>query len=139
MGATCDPLTAGTRLMPLQLVLDEHDRIDLPLDDGMLEAWRLQLDRAFVASDAHVLRERLAACFAAGLLQCLDWDLQPPTEKQTQYAMDIARALNVAIPGEALRYRASMTEFLDRYADVFKAQRIRRSQQGGALNSAPDE
>lgn len=125
--------------MPVQLVLDEYDRIDLPLNEDTLEAWRLQLDRAASASDTHVLRDRLAASFAASLVRCLDWDLQPPTDKQIQYATVIARGLNVPIAGEVLRYKGSMTEFLDRYADVFKEQRIRRSQQEDEPNSPPEE
>lgn len=125
--------------MPVQLVLDEYDRIDLPLNEDTLEAWRLQLDRAASASDTHILCDRLAASFAASLVRCLDWDLQPPTEKQIQYATVIARGLNVTITGEVLRYRGSMGEFLDRYADVFKEQRIRRSQEEDAPNSPHDE
>jgi len=124
--------------MPLQLVLDEYDRIDLPIKDSLLEAWRLQFDRAMVTYNTVVLSERVATCVAEGLTQCLDWDLQPPTEKQTRYATAIARELNVTLSGDALRYKGSMTEFIDRFADVFKAWRIRRSRPGEALNT-PDE
>ena len=95
--------------MPVQLVLDEYDRIDLPLNEGALEAWRLQLDRAASASDTHVLCDRLAASFAASLVRCLDWDLQPPTDKQIQYATVIARGLNVPIAGEVLRLIAAFS------------------------------
>jgi hypothetical protein len=104
-----------------------------------LEAWRLQFDRAASSSDPHVLCDRLAASFAASLVRCLDWDLQPPTDKQIQYATVIARGLNVTIPGEVLRYKGSMGEFLDRYADVFKEQRSRRTQQEDEPNIPPDE
>lgn len=125
--------------MPLQLVLDEYDRIDIPLTDGVLEAWRLQFDRAARKRNTCALSERLAACFAAGLMDCLDWDLQPPTPKQMQFATAIARGLNVSLSGDALRYRGSMTEFLNRYADVFKTQVARRSRPGGALNTPDDD
>ncbi|HET7562383.1 MAG TPA: hypothetical protein VFJ87_08405 [Rhodanobacteraceae bacterium] len=124
--------------MPLQLVLDEYDRIDLPIKDSLLEAWRLQFDRAAVTYNTVVLSERVAICVAEGLTQCLDWDLQPPTEKQMRYATDIARELSVTLSGDALRYKGSMTEFIDRFADVFKARRVRRSRPGGALNT-PEE
>lgn len=128
---------AGIPLMPLQLVLDEYTRIDVPLTDSMLEAWRLQFDRAALARNTCPLAERLAACIAAGLVHCLDADLQPPTEKQVRYAQAIARELNVSLSGDALRYRGSMHEFLDRFADAFKDRAIRRSPPGEALNS-PD-
>lgn len=121
--------------MPLQLVLDEFDRIDLPLDDGALEAWRLQFDRAAAYRNSYVLSERLAACIASSIVECLDWDLQPPTEKQVRYAMAIAKALNVPLSGDAMRYRGSMTEFLNRFADAYKERRVRRSRPGEALNS----
>lgn len=124
--------------MPLQLVLDEYDRIDLPIKDSLLEAWRLQFDRAVMTYNTVVLSERVATCVAERLTHCLDWDLQPPTEKQMRYATTIARELNMTISGDALRYKGSMTEFIDRFADVFKARRIRRSRPGEALNT-PEE
>ena len=68
--------------MSLQLVLDGSDGIDIPLEDSLLAAWRLQLDRAVLTRSTFAMTERLAACFAASLCQCLDPDLRPPTEKQ---------------------------------------------------------
>ena len=124
--------------MPLQLVLDEYDRIDVPLDDGTLEAWRLQFDRAAVYRNTYPLCERLAACVASSIVQCLDWDLQPPTDKQLRYATAIAKRLNVSLSGDALRYRGSMTEFLDRFAETYKQRGVRRLPVDEALNS-PDE
>lgn len=136
-GGSRVPVRAGATVT-IQLVLDEYDRIDLPIKESLLEAWRLQFDRAALARDTVPLSERIATCVAEGLTQCLDWDLQPPTEKQLRYATTIARELNVTLSGDALRYKGSMSEFIDRFADLFKAQRIRRSQPGEALN-APKE
>ena len=85
--------------MPLQLFLDEHDRIDLP---------------------------------------SLDLDHPPSTEKQMRNVTMITRELNVTLSSDALRYKGSMTEFIDRFADIFKARRIRRSRPGEALNT-PEE
>jgi hypothetical protein len=124
--------------MMLQLVLDEYDRIDLPVTDSLLEAWRLQFDRAAITYNTVCLAERIATCVAEGLTKCLDWDLQPPTEKQLRYAEAISRELNVSLSGDALRYRGSMSEFLNRFTELFKARHIRRSRPGGALN-APEE
>ena len=50
----------------------------------------------------------------------------------------ITHELNVTLSGDALRYKGSMAEFIDRFADVFKARRIRRSRPGEALNT-PEE
>lgn len=125
--------------MPLQLVLDEYDRIDLPITDSVLEAWRLQFDRAAITYNTTQLSERIAACVVDGLRQCLDWDMQPPTEKQVRYAQAISRELNVSLSGDALRYRGSMSEFLDRFGEAFKERRIRRSRPGEALNAPNDD
>lgn len=124
--------------MMLQLVLDEYDRIDLPVTDSLLEAWRLQFDRAAITYNTASLAGRIATCVADGLTKCLDWDLQPPTEEQLRYAQAISRELNVSLSGDALRYRGSMNEFLNRFTEVFKARHIRRSRPGEALN-APEE
>lgn len=125
--------------MPLQLVLDEYDRIDLPIRDSLLEAWRLQFDRAAITYNTVQLSERVAVCVVEGLTQCLDWDLQPPTDKQVRYAQAISRELNVSLSGDALRYRGSMTEFLDRFTELFKARGVRRSRPGGALNTPGED
>lgn len=111
--------------MVLHLVFDDFDRICIPLDDGALEAWRLQLDRAIRAGSSSALCGRLASSVAASIEQCLDRDLQPPTENQVRYAMAIARELNVSLSGDALRYRGSMGEFLTRFSEVYKVRRSR--------------
>ena len=53
-------------------------------------------------------------------------------------ATTITRELKVTLSGDALRYKGSMTEFIDRFGDVFKARRGRRSRLGEALNT-PEE
>lgn len=47
-----------------------------------------------------------------------DADLKPPTPAQVQYATDIARQLGIPLPPDALRFRGSMGEFIDRFAEV---------------------
>jgi hypothetical protein len=98
--------------MSLQLVFDGSDGIDIPLEDSLLAAWRLQLDRAALTRSTFAMTERLAACFAASLCQCLDPDLRPPTEKQLRHALTIARELNIPISADAMRYRGSMLAFI---------------------------
>lgn len=105
-------ITRGARAMSLQLVVDGSDGIDIPLEDSLLAAWRLQLDRAALTRSTFAMTERLAACFAASLCQCLDPDLRPPTEKQLRHALTIARELNIPISADAMRFRGSMLAFI---------------------------
>lgn len=110
----------------MRLMLNDFDGIDIPLEDSMLEAWRLQLDRAAQTRNTDALCRRLATCFAGSLAQCLDADLAAPTAKQIAYAMAISRELNVPISGDALRYRGSMAEFIGWHEASFKARRAAR-------------
>ncbi len=112
--------------MAFQLVFDETMAIDIPVDDSALETWQIQLARATQPDAMGALRRRLAGCLAAGLSECLDPDLRPPSEAQVSYATAIARELGVSISGEALRYRGSMADFIGRFAERFKLRRAQR-------------
>jgi hypothetical protein len=112
--------------MPVQLVLDEYDRIDVPLPDELLESWRAQIDRAVVTRDTVSLSRRLAASVGEGMAKCIDWDLKPPTPKQLSFAAAIARRLDIPLNDSVLSYRGDMTAFLTQYADVYKARIAQR-------------
>ena len=105
------------------LLDDEDDPISIPLDDVVREAWALQYDRAHRGDGIDRLRERIAVCFANSLAVCLDTDLQPPTAAQMQYATSIARELGISLPCEVLRFRGTMADFIDRFADALRAKR----------------
>jgi hypothetical protein len=105
------------------LLNDENDPIAIPLDDVIQEAWSLQYDRAHRDGAMDRFRERLAVCFANTLAACLDTDLQPPTAAQMQYATSIARELGVSLPYEALRFRGTMSDFIDRFSDALRVKR----------------
>lgn len=107
----------------MQLVLNEEDAIQIPVDDCIREAWLMQYDRALHAGSTDRFRERLAQCFALSLAECLDPDLQPPTAAQMQYATSIARELGVSLPYEALRFRGSMADFIERFAEAHRQKR----------------
>lgn len=42
---------------------------------------------------------------------------------QVQYATDIARQLGIPLPPETLRFRGSMGEFIDRFAEILRQKR----------------
>lgn len=104
----------------MQLVLNDEDAIQIPLDDCTREAWLLQYDRAQYNGAMERFCERLAQCFAESLVECLDPDLKPPTEAQLKYATSIARELGISLPSETLRFRGPMAEFIERFAEAMR-------------------
>ncbi len=112
--------------MAFQFILDDTTVLDIPVDDSMTETWQIQLRRAAQPEVMEAIRRRLARCVAAGLWECLDPDLRPPSTAQLNYATAIARELGVPISGEALRYRGAMTDFIGQFADEFKRRHPQR-------------
>lgn len=98
--------------MGLRLVYDDLDlSLDLPGVPAIAEAIGMQIERCLVTGGASGFAWRLVG----EITNMLDADLQPPSPQQMTVATLIAKALNVSLPGEALRYRGCMVEFLDRY------------------------
>ena len=101
--------------MGLRLVYDDLDlSLDLPGTPGIAEAVGMQIERCLVPGTASGFALRVAG----QLMDMLDVDLQPPSPQQMAIATLTARALNLSIPGDALRYRGSMAEFLARYCPL---------------------
>jgi hypothetical protein len=63
--------------------------------------------------------ERIGQRISETVIDVLDPDLRPPTNAQVSFALDIARELSVNLPGEALKFRGAMGEFIDRYQSLF--------------------
>ncbi|TAN02477.1 MAG: hypothetical protein EPN36_16620 [Rhodanobacteraceae bacterium] len=104
--------------MGLRLVYDDLDlSLDLPGVPAVAEAIGMQIERCLVPGGASGFAWRLIG----ELTNMLDADLQPPSPQQMTIATLIAKTLNVSLPGEALRYRGCMTEFLDRYQPLLDA------------------
>lgn len=116
----CKRPCRGHWVRGMRLVLNEEEVVPIPLDDFVQEAWILQYKRASFQGAMDGFIERLAACFASSLAECLDPDLKAPTDAQLKYATAIARDLGVALPSEALRFRGAMAEFIDRFAEAHK-------------------
>ncbi len=112
--------------MSFQLVFDDTTAIDIPVDDSVLETWQIQLGRAGQPGAMGALQQRLAMCVTAGISECLDPDLRPPSEAQVKYATAIARELGLSISREALRFRGPMADFIDQYVEDFKRRRAQR-------------
>ena len=107
--------------MALKLVDDDLNLcLALPVDAASREAISIQIQRSASNRSAHSFEMRLVK----RLIDLVDTDLQPPTEKQLAYALNVAKSLGVAIPAEALRFRGSMNEFLDRFKERYQAQQL---------------
>lgn len=50
------------------------------------------------------------------LRDCIDWDLQEPSEAQLNYAILVATQLGIPLPCEARKYRFHAAMFLETYA-----------------------
>lgn len=103
--------------MGLRLVDDDLDvSFDIPMRLEARLAFTMQLQRVAQEPDKPQFERRLCHL----LQQLLDADLQPPTQRQVAYALAIAKALDIGLPGEALRHRGSMWAFLERYDAIYK-------------------
>lgn len=103
--------------MGLRLVDDDLDMsFDIALAADARHALSLQLQRAAEATTRTQFELRLGQ----QLQNLIDADLRPPSARQIAYALNIAKALDIPLPGEALRHRGSMFDFLDRYVPLFK-------------------
>lgn len=121
--------------MLLQLVFEDQWFIPVPMDDRLYEALDVQRERACREESDLAFVARLSECFATSLAACLDADLQPPTDSQVKYAVDIVRELGVSLPADALRFRGAAHEFIDRFEDSFRASRERRKRMTSSVNS----
>ena len=112
--------------MLLQLVLDDQWSIPVPMDDRLQEALGMQRERGCRDEFDVAFLERLSMSFANVLTECLDADLQLPTDSQVKYAMDIARDLGVSLPADVLRFRVAAHDFIGRFEEAFRSGRERR-------------
>ncbi len=89
-----------------------------------MESLRVQIARIESNEDRLSRVARILAFrVTSAIIDIVDPDLRPPTQAQVDYAIAIARELNVNLPGEALMFRCAMGEFLDRYSQLFKTRR----------------
>ena len=99
----------------LRLVDDDYDMsLEIPVSNDFREALMIQVQRCAQEPVPFELRLLLSL---AGIL---DGDLQPPTRSQVSYATSVAKALQISIPAEALRYKGSMQQFLHHHVPLFK-------------------
>ncbi len=100
---------------------DGSFELEVPIDGPVMESLRIQVARLQSLQDRYpAVITSLALKVQLAIIDVVDPDLRPPSQAQVDYAIAIARELNVSLPGEALMFRCAMGEFLDRYSLLFK-------------------
>ena len=118
--------------MPLRLVDDDLDlSLDIAMSWNHREALGIQLERCLSTGSNAPFEWRLITSLAS----ILDHDLQPPTQSQVSYALSIAKALAISLPGEALKYKGTMRLFLNRHAPLFREHQLKYSTNAQATQS----
>lgn len=114
--------------MPIRITdIEGGWELEVPLAGATLEALRLQiakLQKREIFLDP--VCARIGERISEAVVEVLDPDLRPPTEAQVKFALDIARELGVNLPGEALQYRGTMHNFLQRFSQQFYERRNKR-------------
>lgn len=102
--------------------LDEENNVAfrLSLNAELMNTLTIQWQR-LTDNEAHEhFQKRLQRHIESLLIQCLDWDLRPPTQAQMSYALSIAKKLQIDLPALALQRAGAMSEFLDEHSARFK-------------------
>jgi hypothetical protein len=107
----------------LQLSFDDQWGFSVPVEPRLLEAVAVQFQYAEQSANDKVFVARLANVLGKAISECLDADLHLPSAKQLKFATDIARELNIALPGEVLRYRGATNNFIKRFSAAFQRSR----------------
>lgn len=93
---------------------------ELVLGDHAYELLALQLECYLEQGTSDTFAHWLAHALSGALPEAVMYELRPPSEAQTKYAMAIARTLGLPLPPEVLRYRGAMHTFLAANTDAFR-------------------
>lgn len=110
--------------MGFQIVsIDFELRIDLPLEVHV-EDRLYEMVRAAEAQEGDAQsRVALSRRFVDAITAMIDGEVPRPTDKQTQYALAIARELNIELSPVVLCYRDAMNRFLTQHTPRFRESR----------------
>ncbi|WP_275544324.1 hypothetical protein [Xanthomonas arboricola] len=100
--------------LPIRVEIQELE-LSFGLPPFVGERLAIQLERADRGGARDHFIARLQIGFEHALAELIDLDLTTPTRQQIEAAVDLARVRLISIPGEALRYRGSMEQFLARH------------------------
>lgn len=113
--------------MSFQIVsIDYEFRIELPLEVHVEERLYEILRATGEPWGDRSSRIALSRRFVDLITAMIDGEMPPPTAKQTQYAVAIARELNLELSPQVLCYRDAMTQFLNQHVQRFRDSRAAR-------------
>lgn len=116
--------TNGTAMVSLYLVDPGLDMsIELFISEPVERALALQWERLKDRSAQDAFCRRMTAQLESVIPESIDWDIKKPTPAQLSYAVVLSKQLGVTIPPEALRYRGTMHEFLEKRSQEMKVRR----------------
>ncbi len=120
--------------VPLTIACDNAWVLRIEIDGLLGEALATQVSRAARNSTIGDLQTALSNSIAQALYAAVDHDLQLPTPQQVDSVVAIARELNIALPGDALRFRGASEKFIARYIRKF-----RLSRKAGSPDARPSD
>ena len=104
--------------MALYLVNPAVDMsLELYVSDRLEEALTIQFERIKDRRVRDTFIRKLERSLESLLVESIDWDLKQPTEAQLNYAILIAKQLEIPLPSEARKYRFHTAMFLETYAN----------------------
>lgn len=113
--------------MSFQIVsIDYEFRIDLPLEVHVEDRLYEMIRAAGAPENSDQSRSLLSRKLVDLITAMIDGEMPAPTLKQTQYAVAIARELNIELSPQVLCYRDAMTRFLTQHTQRFKESRAAR-------------
>jgi hypothetical protein len=102
----------------MELILNLKDsQFQIVVPPNSAQLLEQQLERISTPESQEAFTNALLLHLTRVLGTFLDPDLRPPTEKQVTFAMAVSKRAKVPIPREALMYRYSMCDFLDKYVN----------------------
>lgn len=108
--------------MALYLVNPAVDMsLELYVSDRLEEALTIQFERIKDRRVRDTFIRKLERSLESLLVESIDWDLKQPTEAQLNYAILIAKQLEIPLPSEARKYRFHAAMFLETYANQARA------------------
>lgn len=118
--------------MGFQIVsIDNEFRIDLPLEVHVEDRLYEMIQEANRGDGDQRSRVALSRRFVDLITAMIDGETPPPTLKQTQYALAVARELNIDLPPMVLCYRDAMTRFLTQHTPTFRESRASKHRRMG--------
>ena len=120
--------------MPFRLVYGDFDfHVSLPLEEHIEQRLYRIISQAEPFDSGERGHLELARRIADVITAVLEGEMLPPSNKQLQYALAIARELTLELPADVLKYRESMGVFLATHAESYRSSKANRRGRDGPI------